>query len=263
MRRRRVLALVSIGWGLAALGPFACTSGDVVSSSPEAGAPDATTTDSGPDDGGSNADADAGSDGSELDAPACVPFDAAVYTDAEVQAGLAIVLARKCEQCHGEQLQGNQNGVPSSNAEGGTAYPPDLTPDPTYGLGCWTNAQIERAFLYGIDKNGEPLCNPMPHFGDEGDAGIDEAGAAAVVAYLRNIPIVVSPYVPKTPACYPPPDAGEPDAGEDAGQDAGTDSGVDAAGDAGDGGDASVTDAAPDSSDSGSDDASDAALDAD
>jgi hypothetical protein len=277
--RRRVLALASGVWGVAALGLVACAGDDTNPPLPDAGTSDATVSDGG---GGDaiGADSDAG-DANDLDAAACTPFDAAVYTDAEIQAGLKIVLARKCEQCHGLQLQGNQNGLPSiptavtTEAEGGIAYPPDLTPDPINGLGCWTNAQIERAFLHGIDNEGVLLCNPMPRFGEEGDAGIDEAGAAAVVAYLRSIPIVVNPNVPNTPACYPPPPP--VDAGEDAAADAGLDGAVDAGGDAGDSGDATVadasedamvTDAAPDvtdaeSGDGSEDAASDGGADAD
>lgn len=274
--RWRILALASLGWGLSSLSLVACAGDDTNPPLPDGGSPDATTNDGSLGDATGTSDADAGATVND-DGSVCVPFDGAVYSADEVEAGLGIVIFRKCEQCHGEQLQGNQNGLPSTNAEGGTAYPPDLTPDPTYGLGCWTNARIERAFLYGIDKEGQPLCNPMPHFGEQGDAGIDEAGAAAVVAYLRNLPSVAT-HVPATPACYPPPpvDAGEEDSGIDAAVDAGPDASADA-GDAGDatvadsGSDATVADGASDASDAEVEDAasdaedaaSDAGLDAD
>jgi hypothetical protein len=229
MMRRRFVGVVFSGWCLLASCVVACSGDDTNPPLPDAGAPDATVDAQG-EGGGSDAmaqgDAPVTDGGAGDAASACVLIDAAVFTDAEVQAGLKIVTARKCQQCHGNELQGNQNGLPSTNAEGGTAYPPDLTPDPVTGLGCWTNEEIECAFLYGVDKAGQPMCNPMPRFGEEGDAGIDEAGAGAVVAYLRSIPAVVT-NVQKNPACPAPVpvDAG-PDAGTDAGPvDAGTDAG--------------------------------------
>ncbi|MFX5464562.1 hypothetical protein ABTD44_19505, partial [Acinetobacter baumannii] len=63
---------------------------------------------------------------------------------------------------------------------------PNLTPDPTTGLGCWTDDEIARAILDGIDDQGQTLCPIMPRFSD---AGIGEAGARALVAFLRSIPV--------------------------------------------------------------------------
>jgi hypothetical protein len=244
--RRRVVALARahICWVLSALALVGCVGDDTNTPLPDAGVTDATTGGEGGTDGG-----DASTDGGQ-DAGTCVLFDAAGLSDAEVQAGRAIVTQSKCGRCHGQEMQGNQNGVPSSTAEGGVAYPPDLTPDPVTGLGCWTNEQIARAFLYGIDDQGELLCNPMPRFGEIGDGGISEAGAAAVVAYLRSLP-AISTNVPSTGACpvLPPTDAG-PDAGIEAGAgDSGPDGAIDG------GGDGSVADGGPDGSisDSGPD----------
>jgi hypothetical protein len=258
--RRLGFALAAMGMAVTALGLVACSGDDTDTPLPvsDAGPGDATLGgDGGTGDASSHADAPSSDGGTELDgSAACVQVDAAAFTDAEVQAGLAIVLARKCEGCHGEQLQGNSNGLPSTNADGGMAYPPDLTPDPVNGLGCWTNDEIARAFLHGIDKAGDPLCNPMPQFGEPGASGgeIDDAGAAAVVAYLRSIPVVVNAKVPKTPACFPPVVVdGGADAGTDAGHhDAGTDASVDAAADA----------AADAGADAGADAAADAGADA-
>jgi hypothetical protein len=230
---RYLLATATLG---AALLGTACSGDDTNPPAPEAGTGDATVTDGGGD-AHADASADATLDAEDAYIPPCTPHDAAGFTDAEIQAGEQIVIARKCEQCHGMELQGNRSGVPSATAEGGLAYPPDLTPDPVNGLGCWTDSQIQRAFLHGIDNEGQPLCNPMPHFGELGTSSIDDAGALEVLAYLRTIPIVVDPYVPNTPACPVP--------SEDAGEDSGTpDSGVDA-GDASsnDAGDASSNDA--------------------
>jgi hypothetical protein len=244
--RRGVVAFTRLGslarsaGILSALSLVACVGDDTNPPSPDAGVTDATVSSDGS--GGDSASAsasDAGVDGGE-----CVPYDAAGLSDAEIQAGKAIVLQSKCGKCHGQELQGNQNGVPSTTAEGGIAYPPDLTPDPIMGLGCWTNQQIANAFLYGIDNQGALLCNPMPHFSELADGGISEAGAAAVVAYLRSIP-AISTNVPSTGDCPvpTPTDGGEPDGGPDAAPDAAPDGSLLDAGH-----DGAVPDAAPDGS---------------
>jgi hypothetical protein len=241
--RRGVLAVAKLArfaWTLSAVSLVACVGDDTNPPSPDAGVTDATVSTDGSG-GDSAAASDAGVDSGE-----CVPYDASALSDAEIQTGKAIVLQSKCGKCHGQELQGNQNGVPSTTAEGGIAYPPDLTPDPINGLGCWTNEQIARAFLYGMDNEGALLCNPMPHFGELADGGISEAGAAAVVAYLRSIP-AISTNVPSTGDCPvpTPTDGGEPDSGPDAAPDAGPDGSLlDAGHDAGP--DGAVPDAGPD-----------------
>jgi hypothetical protein len=264
MTRRRIVGLGYAVCVLASVGLLACSGDDTNPPPPDAGSADATTSDAGATDATTPIDSGAPEADANGDALACTPVDAGTFTDAEVAAGFAIVVARKCQQCHGDDLGGNPNGLPSTNEEGGTAYPPDLTPDPTTGLACWSNREIERAFLDGINKAGQPMCNPMPHFGEEGDAGIDEAGAGAVIAYLRSIPPVVR-HVPENSACPPP--TAPPDAGRDAGFDAGFDAGLDASSDAGedasedatvDAGDATTADAGADADDGGPGDAGDA-----
>jgi hypothetical protein len=226
--KRRGLAGIGMGTMLALA---ACSGDDTAVTFPDAGGTDATIADGASPDATSAAEAGVDAGPSEDAGPTCVLVDAAMFSDAEVQAGLAIVTAMQCHKCHGDDLQGNSAGLPSTNEDGGIAFPPDLTPDPDSGLGCWTTAQIERAFLYGIDNNGQPMCNPMPRFGEEGAAGIDEAGAGEVVAYLRSIPAVSNPHITKNSACPLPVPV-------DAGVDAAADGGADA-------GDASVTDGGP------------------
>lgn len=159
--------------------PFAGCGDDTVAPLPD-GSADATTP-----------DATAG-DGSAADGPGgdsadggCTPYDASQLDGAAVQAGRTLALALKCAKCHGDQLSGNPNGVTSPQTEGGLAYPPNLTPDPVTGLGCWTDQGIENAFLHGLDDEGQPLCPPMPRFAD---AGVDAAGADDLLAFLRSLP---------------------------------------------------------------------------
>jgi hypothetical protein len=196
---------------------------------------EAAANDGGPSDA-TTTPLDTGTDAADLDAEASCAVDAGPLDDAEVQLGQSIVATHRCHTCHGGTLSGNFDGVPSPTLEGGRAYPPNLTSDPATGLGCWTNDQIENAFLNGIDNEGTPLCPPMPRFGHITDGGgLDAVQAQAVVQFLRSLPIFVN-QVPSTPDC-PMTEAGAPDDGgapTEAGLDAGDEGAADATTDGGD-----------------------------
>lgn len=196
----------------------------------DTGAPDATTVDVGVE--------------AEAEAEASCAVDAGPLDDAEVQLGQSVVTAHRCTSCHGLTLSGNYDGVPSPTTEGGFAYPPNLTPDPATGLGCWTDDQIENAFLNGIDNEGVTLCPPMPRFGHLDAGAIDAVQARAVVEYLRSLP-AISMNVPSTPSCVVSEGGMSDDAGPalEAGVEAGIEAGPDASDDAPDGGSEAAVDA--------------------
>ena len=118
----------------------------------------------------------------------CVPFDAGPINPALAHQGLLIIQQASCQSCHGEELAGNYNGVTVGNTTI-TQYPPNLTPDLATGIGCWTDDQVVRAILYGVDNEGAVMCPPMPQWAD---AGMTADEARSVVAFLRTLPPIVS-----------------------------------------------------------------------
>jgi hypothetical protein len=127
----------------------------------------------------------------------CAAFDPASLNDAAVAAGLAFIESTgHCYRCHqstpvdaGITLAGNDNSV----VDGGMVFPPNLTPDPLTGLGCWTDTQMATAILYGFDDRGLELCSVMPKWGvPKGDAAppLDDASVGNVIAFLRSLPPV-------------------------------------------------------------------------
>jgi cytochrome c5 len=208
---RRSAGLALLGGLLVAASFVACDGDDTNSAAPDAGGADATTTQ----DSGGSVKVDGG--GSVPEAGLCAAIDAAVYDAAAVQEGRNLVVAMGCQVCHGESLSGNPDGVYSPGY--GTAYPPNLTPDQSTGLGCWTDLQIETAFLYGVNNEAQLLCPPMPHFGEfEDGGGISLAQAPAVVAFLRSLSPIAD-QVPASPNCnLPPPDDGGTGRDEDSGE---------------------------------------------
>ncbi|MGD0675017.1 MAG: hypothetical protein ABSC94_06325 [Polyangiaceae bacterium] len=204
-----------------------------------------TSSDAGAHDGGQDADAGDGeaeeatadaSDAGEM----CTVFDASALDEASVATGLAfIVNTGHCYKCHQSNMNADAalvlSGSDVSIVDGGMVYPPNLTPDPTTGLGCWSDNQIANAILYGIDPADGGLFCVMPTFGlpkTLADGAVmqpllTDASVGSVVDFLRSL-APVSNQVQNT-VCPSPASA---DAGDAAPADA---AGGDAA-DASDGG---------------------------
>lgn len=70
----------------------------------------------------------------------------------------------------------------------GTFWPPNLTPDPT-GLAGWTAEEITDAIRAGLRPDGRILAPIMPW---ANYAGLTDADAADLVAYLRSLPPVAN-----------------------------------------------------------------------
>ncbi len=120
-------------------------------------------------------------------AAGCSSSSSSVDADAgpEAAIGAQFMQQRGCPTCHQQSggvgtLTGNDVAV-----KGTEAYPANLTPDRTTGIGGWADEQIIRAFRYGVDATGAELCPTMPRFDAIGDVEAD-----AIVAYLRSLPSV-------------------------------------------------------------------------
>ena len=119
----------------------------------------------------------------------------------EAAIGAEFVEQRGCPTCHQERggfgtLAGNDVAV-----TGTEAYPANLTPDRTTGIGGLADEQIIRAFRYGVDHDDNELCPTMPRFDAIGDVE-----AQAIVAYLRSLPSVTRAIpLSMCPPIKPPP----------------------------------------------------------
>jgi hypothetical protein len=99
----------------------------------------------------------------------------------------------RCPACHegpDPQSTGTMSGaispIPGDFPPGVTLYGPNLTPDPTTGIGSWTDDEIQTAILDGIDNQGERLCPEMSHF-----PGMSQTELTSIVSFLRSLPPVV------------------------------------------------------------------------
>jgi hypothetical protein len=64
---------------------------------------------------------------------------------------------------------------------------PNLTPDNDTGLGNWTKDQIATAIRTGVRPDGHVLAPIMPW---RAYAGLTKIDAAAIVEYLRSLPLI-------------------------------------------------------------------------
>ena len=114
---------------------------------------------------------------------ACGPgggSDAAVAPDAappaecsggDVTMGRMATTTRGCASCHGADLGGAVSGTPGHN----------LT---STNLGSWTDGELTRAILDGVDDEGATLCTSMTRFRVARMTGEEVCN---IVAYLRSL----------------------------------------------------------------------------
>ncbi|MBI3303341.1 MAG: c-type cytochrome [Deltaproteobacteria bacterium] len=69
----------------------------------------------------------------------------------------------------------------------GTFYGTNITPDPTYGIGQWTDRQVIDSIRPGVRPDGSVLSPVMPY---PAFSGMSDEDVAALVTYLRSLPPV-------------------------------------------------------------------------
>jgi mono/diheme cytochrome c family protein len=85
--------------------------------------------------------------------------------DAAVERGRYLIAAGGCNACHtdtknkGEMLAGG----PAIKTPFGTFYGPNITPDPTYGIGSWSDADFVRALREGRGPGGRHFFPAFPY----------------------------------------------------------------------------------------------------
>jgi mono/diheme cytochrome c family protein len=102
-----------------------------------------------------------------------------------------------CLGCH-SGLDFNRFGLPPKKGEIGQGGMPfdekfgvpglvsaqNITPDPDYGIGQWTDGEVLRAFREGVDRNGDALFPMMPYSYYH---AMSDEDARSVVVFLRSL----------------------------------------------------------------------------
>lgn len=105
----------------------------------------------------------------------------------QVSRGEYLFHAALCEVCHtaknGQFLAGGR-ALPSPF---GTFYTPNITPDPRYGIGSWSDADFVRALRHGVAPDGH---NYYPAFPYTAYTHLKRDDILAIKAYLDTVPPV-------------------------------------------------------------------------
>jgi mono/diheme cytochrome c family protein len=124
-------------------------------------------------------------------------FNKTMFVD-PVRRGAYLVTIGHCMECHATRTQGVSD-YKTGLGHGGRAFPPregspegtpgsvaaNITPDPTAGIGTWTDQEIVHAITQGVARDGYPLKPPMAF---AFYAGLKQADLSDIIAYLRTLP---------------------------------------------------------------------------
>ncbi|HEY7870067.1 MAG TPA: cytochrome c [Methylomirabilota bacterium] len=116
-----------------------------------------------------------------------IASEAAGQTSEQVARGKYIFGAAAGCGCHTAPKQPLNAGGRKYDGPFGTVYASNITPDPTTGIGKWTDDQIITATRSGLRPNGERLLPVHPYTVFNGMAAQD---LKDLVAYLRSVPPV-------------------------------------------------------------------------
>ncbi len=110
----------------------------------------------------------------------------------KVKRGFYLATIGHCIECHTPMTQ---QGIDYANqmGRGGREFPgpwgvsksPNVTAHKTAGIGGWTDAEIKRAIVQGVSRDGRKMKPPM---GYGYYANMTEADLDAIVAWLRTVP---------------------------------------------------------------------------
>ena len=97
-----------------------------------------------------------------------------------------------CGACHTTKLFGALF-LPFKFLAGSSSIPgpypaPNITPDPSTGLGRWSVEDVVRALGQAITPEGEPIRGPMAEYVASGSGHLAAEDLAAMAVYLRSIP---------------------------------------------------------------------------
>ena len=113
--------------------------------------------------------------------------------------GAYLAYVTGCVGCHsphdeaGNVLEGRLlagGDHPIRAASGAGVYPPNITPDPSAGVGGWTESQLVAVLAHGEVPGGRILSSAMP-WRTQYDK-LSQADMAAIAHYILSVPAVAA-----------------------------------------------------------------------
>jgi mono/diheme cytochrome c family protein len=124
------------------------------------------------------------------------------YSEPQVAQGKYLVELLACGTCHTDGalvgrpdnqhfFAGSGVGIaysdPTREKHPGVVYPANITPDPTTGIGRWTDAEVVKLMRTGVDNHGQQHLSVMPW---PAYRKLTTEDALAITAFLRSLPAV-------------------------------------------------------------------------
>jgi mono/diheme cytochrome c family protein len=101
---------------------------------------------------------------------------AAAPADARVERGAYLFKAAGCAVCHTDSEHGGPalGGGRALKTDYGTFYTPNISPDPKYGIGAWSDSDFLKALRKGVSPGGDDYYPVFPYtaFTQLGDSDI-------------------------------------------------------------------------------------------
>ena len=132
-----------------------------------------------------------------LTVPASLAPDA-VASDGEAEAGALIFAAAGCASCH-VAPETEPDGLPvlaggkRFASDFGTFVAPNISSDPTHGIGAWSDYDLANAIQAGVSPQG---AHYYPAFPYTSYAKASPQDIADLIAYLRTLPADATPSQP-------------------------------------------------------------------
>ena len=114
------------------------------------------------------------------------PTDDAAHAGA-IQRGAYLALGANCASCHTAPGGRPFAGGPPLATAFGVFYPPNITQDPTHGIGQWSFDNFKRALRRGVSPANTHYYPVFPY---ASYTGMSDGDIAALWAYLRAVPAV-------------------------------------------------------------------------
>lgn len=117
------------------------------------------------------------------------------FSPQQIKQGGILAGIGNCASCHTVKGGAAYAGGLALATPFGTIYSSNITPDPTTGIGHWSQEAFQRALREGISRDGSNLFPAFPytHF-----AHVSDADSVALYAYLMTRPAVKQPTLDNT-----------------------------------------------------------------
>lgn len=119
--------------------------------------------------------------------------EAPVNVAGDAKRGAYLARLAGCVTCHTAPGTASMSGGAALTSRFGAFYAPNITPDPTYGIGAWTVEQFARAVRQGVSPDNAPYYPAFPY---EFYSSLTDRDVADLWAALRAVPAVASPSRP-------------------------------------------------------------------